>query len=63
MPFSLLRALLLALLLPLAACGAKSVYAPEAEVQRAIYRAEGPPSITLFTMINNRSGEGGMRPC
>ena len=59
MPFSLLRVLMLAMLLPLAACGAKSVYAPEAEVQRAIYRAEGPPSITLFTMINNRSGEGG----
>ena len=51
--------LLLALLLPLAACGAKSIIAPEAEVQRAIYRDDSPPSLTLYTMINNRNGEGG----
>ena len=55
----LLRALLLALVLPLAACGAKSIIAPEAEVQRAIYRDDSPPSLTLYTMINNRNGEGG----
>jgi len=50
---------MLALVLPLAACGAKSVFAPEAEVQRAIYRDDSPPSLTLYTMINNRNGEGG----
>lgn len=59
MALRLLRLALLALILPLAACGAKSIIAPEAEVQRAIYRADGPPSLTLYTMINNRSGEGG----
>lgn len=59
MTLRLLRLALLALILPLAACGAKSIIAPEAEVQRAIYRADGPPRLTLYTMINNRSGEGG----
>ncbi|NEK22562.1 hypothetical protein GV827_09115 [Sulfitobacter sp. JBTF-M27] len=28
-------------------------------VTTAAYRASDPPSITLFTMINNRTGEGG----
>ena len=55
----LLRMLVLALLLPLAACGTKAVMATDDVVQRAAFRAEGPTSLTLFTMINNRSGEGG----
>ncbi len=59
MPRLLPRAVLLALVLPLAACGAKSVVAPETEVQRAIYADPSPTSLTLYTMINNRSGEGG----
>lgn len=63
MTFPLVRHLLLALMLPamlaVAACGAKSVIAPEAEVQRAIYRDDSPPSLTLYTMINNRNGQGG----
>lgn len=42
----------------LAGCGAEAVWAPDAEVQQAIYRADGPPTITLYTMINNRSKEG-----
>ena len=56
---ALLRALFLVLMLPLAACGAKSIIASEAEVQRAIYRDAGPATLTLYTMINNRNGEGG----
>ncbi|WP_199533279.1 hypothetical protein [Rhodovulum sp. 12E13] len=51
-------ALLLCLPLALGACAVEEVWAPEEEVQRAIYRHDGPPSITLFTMINNRSNEG-----
>lgn len=56
-----MRRLILVLFLPLAlaACGAEPVWAPDAAVQRAIYRSAEPPSVTLYTMINNRSGEGG----
>jgi hypothetical protein len=54
----LLKALILFLPLLLAAC-AEPVWAPEEAVQKAIYRHNGPPAITLVTMINNRSGEGG----
>ncbi len=45
----------------LAACSttAEPVWAPEAEVQRAIYSHNGPSAVTLYTVINNRSGEGG----
>lgn len=55
-----MRRLILGLLLPLilAACGAEPVWAPEEAVQAAKYRHDGPPSITLFTMVNNRSNEG-----
>lgn len=43
----------------LSGCGADNVFAPEEQVRAAVYRdAQSPPSITLFTMINNRSGEG-----
>lgn len=57
----MLRALALALLLPLlAACGgADNVYAPRAEVEARAYRAPGPATLTLLTAINNRSGGGG----
>ena len=55
----MLRALLsLFALLTLAACGAESVYAPEDRVQAARYVHDGPPAITLFTVINNRSNAG-----
>ena len=57
-----MRRMLLALLLPvsLAACGAaEPVWAPDAEVARATYRHDGPPSLTLVTVINNKSGSGG----
>lgn len=56
----MLRRLTAALALSLlAACGADSVYAPPEEVDRRAYRAEGPPTLTLMTAINNRSGAGG----
>lgn len=48
------------LLLPvlLAACTAEPTWAPDDAVSRATYRHDAPPSITLVTMINNRSKEG-----
>ena len=51
--------LALGLTLALAACGLSSK--PDAsaeEVARAAYRAPGGPTITLFTVLNNRSGGG-----
>ncbi|MEL6520318.1 MAG: hypothetical protein AAFQ66_05100 [Pseudomonadota bacterium] len=42
----------------LVGCTAESIWAPEEHVARAIYRHDGPPTITLFTMVNNRSGSG-----
>ena len=55
-----MRNLLLVLMLPiiLAACGAEPKWAPDEEVQRAIYRHNGPTSMTLFTVISNRSNAG-----
>ncbi|HHI69667.1 MAG TPA: hypothetical protein ENJ91_01595 [Rhodobacteraceae bacterium] len=55
-----MRKILLGLLLPLilAACGAEPKWAPDEEVQRAIYHSDDPPSITLFTVISNRSNSG-----
>ncbi|HBZ42641.1 MAG TPA: hypothetical protein DEO85_00960 [Maritimibacter sp.] len=47
------------LLIGLAGCAAESVWAPAEDVQRAIYRHPGPPSITLYTVISNSSGSGG----
>jgi hypothetical protein len=56
-----LRTLALALFVPLAlaACGAEPVWAPDAEVTRARYVTGGTPSVTLYTVVNKRSGEGG----
>lgn len=48
---------LLALIL-LAACGADSVYAPDDVVARSAYVEPGAKTITLYTVINNRSQEG-----
>lgn len=56
-----MRAILfLQLFLPLlvAGCGAESVWATDEEVQAAVYRNDEPPSITLYTVLNNRSGQG-----
>jgi len=55
----ILRAIVLLLLPLLAACGAaEPIWAPEAEVQRAIEPNAGPTAITLVTVISNRSGSG-----
>ncbi|MEY3307162.1 MAG: hypothetical protein RLZZ413_1200, partial [Pseudomonadota bacterium] len=48
----------LALVLSLAACGAEPEWATDAEVSRAVYVHDSPASITLFTVLNNRSNEG-----
>lgn len=45
-------------LIGLSACAAESVYAPQSAVDAARFVAEPPTSITLFTVINNRSGAG-----
>ncbi len=50
--------LCLALLLSLAACGAEPKWASDAEVARAIHVDDRPPSITLFTVLSNRSNGG-----
>ena len=52
------RAAPLIAILALTACAAKAPFAPDAAVQAAAFVAEGPPSVTLFTVINNRSGAG-----
>jgi hypothetical protein len=50
---------LLGLLFALTACGAPEVWAPQEAVTQASYSHSGPTSVTLFTMINNRTGSGG----
>ncbi len=45
-------------LLSLAACGAESTWATDEAVQKAAYVAPGPKTLTLFTVINNRSNGG-----
>lgn len=56
---SRLRVLLpLLFLVALSAC-AKSVWAPNDAVVRAAYISNDPPSISLVTVINNRTGAGG----
>ena len=51
--------LCLALLLVLGACGAaEPKWASDADVARARYVDDGPYSLTLFTVISNRSGSG-----
>ena len=51
--------LALGLLLGLAACAGEAVWAPDEAVARARYEPPGSPTITLYTMISNRSGAGG----
>lgn len=48
----------LALMLMVAGCSKPRVYADDAAVARASYTHPGPPSLTLYTMVNNRSGSG-----
>lgn len=45
--------------LALAACGGgQSIWAPEVDVQRVMFRGDGPPSLTLYSMLNVGSGSG-----
>ncbi len=55
-----MRRLLLCLagLFMLAACTAQPVWAPDDAVARARYVSADPPSITLFTVLNNTSNAG-----
>ncbi len=48
----------LLVLFALAACGAEPKWASDEAVSKAIYVHEGPPTITLFTVIGNRTGAG-----
>jgi hypothetical protein len=48
----------LAALLVLSACSAEPVWAPDDVVARAAYVHAGPPSITLFTVLNNSTNAG-----
>lgn len=56
----MIRSLLLALALPLAlaGCTAEPVWAPEEQVTRAAYRSAEAPSLTVYTVLSNRSGAG-----
>lgn len=55
------RRLVLPALLALAACAgpAERVWAPEAEVRRSAYVHDGPPALTLYTVISTETGAGG----
>lgn len=52
------RLLAAGLLFALAGCTAVSVTAPAEEVQRRAYAHPGPSTLTLYTVINNRSDAG-----
>lgn len=57
-----MRKVFLWILVPvlLAGCGftAEPKWSPDAEVAQAIYRHDGPPTLTLFTVISNTTGAG-----
>lgn len=42
----------------LASCGAQPTWAPDEDVARARYVHDGPPTLTLFTVISNTTGAG-----
>lgn len=44
--------------LGLSGCTAAEVWAPDEAVAKASYQHDGPPRLTLYTMINNRTGAG-----
>ena len=43
----------------LSGCAGQYVWAPDEVVERVKYRAPGAPTLTLFTMVNNETGNGG----
>jgi hypothetical protein len=42
----------------LSGCAGESVWAPDEEVARVAYSHDGPPRLTLYTMLNNSTGAG-----
>lgn len=50
---------LITLLFGLAACAGESVWAPDEAVAKARYSSSNPPTLTLFTVVNVNSGNGG----
>ena len=52
------RAFLLGAPAALAACAAEPMWAPDDEITRWRYRHNGPPAITLYTMISNDTDAG-----
>ena len=56
--FRILSMLLLAVTLAACVGGAEPKWSPDADVAAARFVAEGPPSITLYTVINNHSQAG-----
>lgn len=48
----------LVIVLGLAACGAESKWAPQEQVDAVRFVSEEPPSITLYTVVNTRTGSG-----
>ncbi len=50
---------LLAFLSTLASCAAQQSFSDDASIAAVSYRQPGPPSLTLYTIVNNRSGSGG----
>ena len=50
---------LCAALLAVAGCADKQPYADNATIAAVSYRNPGSPALTLYTMVNNRTGQGG----
>lgn len=52
--------LTLVALAALAGCatGDRTRYDPPEVIEKAVYRHDGPPALTLYTMVNNRTGQG-----
>ena len=49
----------LAVCLTAAGCAGQYVWAPDEKVEAVRYVSPEPPSLTLFTMVNNETGAGG----
>lgn len=47
------------LALAVAGCATKQPFADDAALAAVRYQSDAPPSITLYTMVNNRTGKGG----
>ncbi len=52
------RAAVLAALIAVAGCTGERVYAPDEVILSSMYRHDGPPKLTLYTMVSNNTGSG-----